>query len=301
MSVIYPRPLRPGDRIVVIDPANAFTEDGIRGMREYLEGKGFEVAFSKDMAFRRGTPRERAEIMNEAVRDERNKGIFCMWGGYGSMTLLDHLDYQALEKNRPVFSGFSDITAMHLGIGQRTDLVTYHGPVLYSIKRPGTPEALDLFIDMIAEPERPLTFANLNGDGMEVLQEGTCEGKLTGGNLTLIARLMGTPWEIDTRGKILFFEQVDERPYRLHGILTQLAMAGKLQEAAGVVVGALTDCDTPGRPGSARQLVKEALEVVNGPVIFGLNAGHRRDSITLPMNAPVRLSAKGTDICFQMI
>lgn len=80
----------------------------------------------------------------------------------------------------------------------------------------------------------------------------------------MIARLMGTPWEIDTRGKILFFEQVDERPYRLHGILTQLAMAGKLQEAAGVVVGALTDCDTPGRPGSARQLVKEALEVANG-------------------------------------
>ena len=79
------------------------------------------------------------------------------------MTLLDHLDYQALEKNRPVFSGFSDITAMHLGIGQRTDLVTYHGPVLYSIKRPGTPEALDLFIDMIAEPA--VSYTHLSGGG----------------------------------------------------------------------------------------------------------------------------------------
>ena len=115
----------------------------------------------------------------------------------------------------------------------------------------------------------------------------------------MIARLMGTPWEIDTRGKILFFEQVDERPYRLHGILTQLAMAGKPPGGGRRGGWALTDCDTPGRPGSARQLVKEALEVVNGPVIFGLNAGHRGDSITLPMNAPVRLSAKGTDICFK--
>ncbi len=90
-----------------------------------------------------------------------------------------------------------------------------------------------------------------------------------------------------------------ERPYRLHGMLTQLAMAGKLQKAAGIVVGALTDCDTPGRPGSARQLVMEALEAANGPVVYGLAAGHRGDTLTLSMNAPARLEAVDGEIHFQ--
>ena len=301
MKCIYPKPIRPGDRICVIDPANAFAKDGIHWMREFFTGKGFEVVFSEDMAFRHGSPKERAGRLNQVIRDERNRGIFCMWGGYGTMTLLDLVDYQALEASRPIFSGFSDITALHLGIGQKTDMITYHGPVLYSAKRPATPEAMDLFLEMTAAPEAPRQFSNLGGQKMEILKEGTCEGRLTGGNLTLISRLMGTPWEIDTRGKILFFEEVGERPYRLHGMLTQLAMAGKLKEAAGVVVGALTDCDTPGRPGSALQLVREALEDARGPVVCGVNAGHIGDSLTIPMNAEARLEAAGNDICFQTL
>lgn len=299
MGTIYPRPLRKGDRICVIDPANAFTEEGILGVQACFEEKGFEVVFSRDMAFRRGTPQERAELFNQVIRDEENRGIFCMWGGYGTMTLLDLLDYPALEANRPVFSGFSDNTALHLAIGRRTDLVTFHGPILYSAKRPATPEATEAFLKLAGEPEKPRTLVNLNGEEMEIFQEGICEGKLTGGNLTLISRLMGTPWEIDTKGKILFFEEVGERPYRLHGMLTQLAMAGKLQEAAGIVVGALTDCDTPGRPGSARQLVMEALEAAEGPVVYGLAAGHRGDTLTLSMNAPARLEAVDGEIHFQ--
>lgn len=301
MKSVYPRPLTPGERICVIDPANAFTEDGVRGVKDYFEGEGFEVVFSEDMAFRHGSPKERAERLNQVIRDERNRGIICMWGGYGTMTLLDLVDYQALEENRPVFSGFSDITALHIALGKKTDLITFHGPIIYSAKRPSTPEAMGQFLEMAAHPERPRNFVNLNGAEMGILQEGTGEGRITGGNLTLISRLMGTPWEIDTRGKILFFEEVGERPYRLHGMLTQLAMAGKIQEAAGVVVGALTDCDTPGRPGSALQLVREALKPARGPVVYGVNAGHIGDSLTIPMNARARLEAVGNDICFQTL
>ena len=301
MKSIYPKPLRPGDRICVIDPANAFTEEGMEGAREYLEKKGFEVTFSKDMAFRHGSPKERASIFNQVIRDEENRGIFCMWGGYGTMTLLEYLDYETLEANRPVFSGFSDNTALHMAISQKTNLVTVHGPTVYSVKRPATPEAMELFLEMAAEPERPRIFANLDGSGMKALREGCGQGRITGGNLTLISRLMGTPWEIDTKGKILFIEEVGERPYRIHGILTQLAMAGKLQEAAGVVVGALTDCDTPGRPGSALQLAREALEAARGPVACGVNAGHIGDALTIPINTEAKLTVTGNDICFQTI
>lgn len=299
MGTVFPKSIRKGDRVCVIDPANAFTEEGIREVKELFGRQGLEVVISEDMAFRRGTPRERAALLNQVIRDERNRGIFCMWGGYGTMTLLEYLDYAALEENRPVFTGFSDITAMHIAIGRKTELVTFHSASLYSPKRPSTPQAKELLIDTLFHPQAQRAFENLNKEPLMSLNPGCCEGKIAGGNLTLVCRLMGTPWEIDTRDKILFLEEVGERPYRLHGMLTQLKMAGKLDQAAGIVIGSLEDCDTPGKPGSALQLVKEAVEGVKCPVICGLRAGHIPDALTIPMNRRARIEAAGNHICFQ--
>ncbi|MFQ8899371.1 MAG: LD-carboxypeptidase [[Clostridium] scindens] len=125
---IYPEGLKTGDQVCIIDPANAFTEEALDAAASHLEARGLKVTVSEDMAFRRGTPKERAEKLNRVIEDPRNRGIFCIWGGYGTIPLLDKINYDALSKNRPIFTGFSDITAMHLAIGQKTGLVTYHGP-----------------------------------------------------------------------------------------------------------------------------------------------------------------------------
>ena len=292
MKVVYPYRLKPGARICLIDPANAFTEETVKAAEAYLSSQGYSVGVSEDMAFKRGTPKERAQRFNRVISNPENRAVICVWGGYGAMTLLEYLDYDALRENRPVFVGYSDITALHAAIEKQTGLVTFHGPSFYSPVRPTTQEAKDFLIQMLMEDweepgERPI--CNLNNEKTEMLKDGECEGILTGGNLTLISRLMGTPFEIDTRDKILFFEEISERPYRLHGMLTQLKMAGKLEEAAGIVVGSLNNCEEPGRPGSGLEAVKDVLKDIGIPVMYGLRAGHVSDSLTLPLHVPCRI------------
>lgn len=289
-EIIYPRSLQKGDQVCLIDPANAYTEAGVDAAVSFLEGKGLQVRVADDMAFRHGTPIERAGKLNRIFQDENCRGIFCIWGGYGTMSLLDYLDYDAIKKNRQIFAGFSDITAMHLAIGQKSGLVTYHSPALYSEKRPTTTEALEQFWDKIENVERERELKNLNGEDFQVLREGDFEGIVTGGNMTLVSRLMGTEYEIDTKGKVLFLEEVGEMPYRLHGMLSQLRMAGKLQDVKGILIGALTDCDTKGRPGSAMALVQDALEGIDIQIIANVRAGHIKDPITIPLHGKLKVS-----------
>lgn len=288
-AIIYPRKLEKGDQVCVIDPANAFTEEGIRNARAFLEGRGFRVVISEDMAFKRGTPDERAKRLNAVFRDSRNKAVLCMWGGYGTIPLLDKIDYEAVRRNRPVFTGFSDITAMHAAIGRETGLVTFHGPGLYSPSRPTTPEAQQFFIEMTGEPGKRRELANLDGSPFQIIKGGTARGKLTGGNMTIVSRLMGTPYEIDTRDKIIFLEEVGEKPYRLHGMLYQFRLAGKLEEAAGIIIGGLTGCDDEGRPGTGEEAVRTALEGIDIPVISNVRAGHLCDPLTLPLGAEAEI------------
>ncbi len=289
VKTLFPIPLKEGDHICIIDPANAFTESGIQVVMDYFKKMPFEVTISQDMAFRHGTLIERAEKLNEVIRNPKYRGIFCMWGGYGTMTLLDKIDYKSLRENRPVFAGFSDITAMHLAIGKEAGIVTFHSPALHSPKRPTTPEAFDNFWDVVMNPFTKREFVNLDGEKFKVLNKRNAQGQLVGGNLTLISRLMGTPYEVNTKGKILFFEEVGELPYRLHGMLTQLKLAGKLHEAEAIIVGALTDCDMSGRPNSAFELVNDVLEDVNVPVLYNVKAGHISNPLTLPLGARVKI------------
>lgn len=290
-TIIHPESLKAGDQICLIDPANAYTEEAIEAVSSYWKGQGFRVICAPDMAFKRGTPKERAAKLNAVFADEENKAVMCIWGGYGTMTLLDYLDYEMIRERKPVFTGFSDITALHLAIGQKTGLVTFHGGAVYGRTRTITEDAKEAVYQSVTTPVGGKAFANFNGEPFHIYKEGIGEGALTGGNLTLLSRLTGTPYEMDTRGKILFFEEIGEKPYRLHGMLTQLKMAGKFEETAGIIVGDLSGCDTKDRPGTALEAVKDVLADVKCPVIYGVRAGHIGDSLTLPLHAQVRIEA----------
>lgn len=285
MDLLYPRFLKQSDQVCIIDPANAFTEEGIRNAMQLLEAQKFRVRISEDMAFKRGTGKERARRLNQEIENSDNSALLCMWGGYGTLNLLEHINYKALKENRPVFAGFSDITAMHTAIRQKTGLITFHSPALYSPKRPVTAEASNLFMEMIQYPEKWGTLANLNQEPMQTFRDGVATGKLVGGNLTLISRLMGTPYELDTTGNLLFLEEIGERPYRLHGMLYQLKLSGKLDEAAGIILGSFNGCDDEGRNGSGLEAVFSVLKDVKCPVIYNVRAGHICDPLTLPLGA----------------
>jgi muramoyltetrapeptide carboxypeptidase len=248
-----------------------------------------------------GTIEERLDDLHAMFRDPEIAAVICIRGGYGSGQLLDRIDYGLIQRNPKVFLGYSDITAMHLAIHKMTGLVTFHGPVIVSRFTEFTQKHFRkaLFegapIGVVTNP--PDSNALRPSHTLRTVRPGKARGRLTGGNLSLIASLMGTPYEIDTKGKILFIEDVGEEPYSLDRMLTQLRLSGKLQAAAGVVFGECASCRPRDyQPGfestlSTGEVVDEILGKLSIPVLSGLTIGHTDDQLTLPEGVMASLDA----------
>jgi muramoyltetrapeptide carboxypeptidase len=211
------------------------------------------------------------------------------------MRLLDLLDYALIQKHPKIFVGYSDITALHTAIGQRAGLVTFHGPMAASDmgrdKPSYTAECLWQALTS-SEPLGPI-FNPPSALPPEFLIPGKAEGCLTGGNLSLIAATLGTSYEMDTNGKILCLEDIDEAPYRIDRMLTQLLLAGKLQAAAGIVCDVFNGCNDEEDPGfTITEVLKDRLGKLNKPVLINLYFGHTALKTTLPLGVKAKLNDK---------
>lgn len=293
-DVVKPPMLEPGDTIAIVAPATmAFEADKVRITAEQIEALGFrarlgEHVFDKHGYFA-GTDEDRAADLNEAFRNDSVDGIIFMSGGWGSPRLLPLLDYEAIRANPKVILGYSDITALLNGIHQRTGLVTFHGPNGSSRLRPYSLEHLRRAImspealGTLAIPPKPEGELVARDYRIISIREGIARGRLMGGNLSLIAALMGTPWEIDSRGAILLIEDVNEEIYRVDRMLTQLNLAGKLDQAAAVVFGYCTRCPVDGPSFSLEELLRDHFEDLGVPVMSGFAFGHIGEQVTLPI------------------
>ena len=290
ISQIKPKKLNPGDTIGVIAPAGPWDLDLSMAGVSWLGEQGFRVRLGMNiqqyLGYLAGTDAERAADINAMFASPDIDGIVCLRGGYGTMRLLDLVDYECIRTHPKVFVGYSDITALHLSIGQRTGLVTFHGPMVASDMGKGLSDyTWDYFSRAITISE-PLG-AIINPPNLlypEFIVQGRAQGYLTGGNLSLIVSTLGTPYEIDTRGKILFLEEVGEAPYRIDRMLTQLLLAGKLQDAAGIVVAVCEGCDMDDAPGfTLEEVLRDRLGNLNIPVLYNLHFGHTREKATLPL------------------
>lgn len=300
LTRIKPKRLRPGDTIGVIAPASPGDPDLAAAGVRWLEERGFRVqmgqASDHQLGYLAGTDAERAADINTMFANDDIAGIICLRGGYGTMRLLDYLDYDLIRARPKVFMGYSDITTLHISIGQRTGLVTFHGPMVASDLGKGvsdytwgcftraitTPGPLGLIVNPLPCPPPVLI-----GSGM-------AQGCLTGGNLSLVAATLGTPDEIDTRDKILCLEEVGEAPYRIDRMLTQLLLAGKLQAAAGIVVAACAGCDPEeGTPDfTLEEVLRDRLGNLQKPVLYNLYFGHTAEKATLPLGVKAVLGTK---------
>lgn len=242
----------------------------------------------------------RAEDLNQAFSDPSIKGIFCIRGGYGSARLLPLLDWDCIRKNPKVFSGYSDVTALHLAINQLCGFVTYHSPM------PGEDYCrMDTFsLESLKTNlfSRPYTYAAANpvGKNLETIVPGKARGILTGGNLSVIQSTLGSPYEIDTRNKILFLEDVGEEIYRLDRALTSLSLAGKLRDCAGILLGSFTDC--PKQPESSlllREMIEDLLNPWKKPVLASFCAGHSMPQNTLALGRTVSLNGDDSKLYFE--
>lgn len=274
--MIRPRRLRPGDRIALVAPASGFRTPDLETGAAELRRLGFEAVHEPEVFvrtwFEAGSPDVRARVLDAAWSDPSISAILAIRGGYGSQQLLPLLEPERPRQARKMLIGYSDITTL-LCWSFMQGMVSLHGPMVEGRLSVG-PSAYDegTFLRVLTDPE-PL--GPLPAPALETFMPGEAAGLVVGGTLTQIVTLLGTPWALDLpRGAILLIEEVAERPYRVHRMLTQLAQSGTLARAGAIVFGEFRGCDEPGGPPAIRDVLRDFTRGFHGPVVFGLPFGH---------------------------
>ncbi len=296
------RRLQPGMTVGLITPAsNAPENEDIRFAADVVRSLGFKVKESRHLYARNqylaGTDAQRAADVNDMFSDKSVDAIFCMRGGYGTPRILPLLDYKTIGKNPKVLLGYSDITALHNAIHQRTGLVTFHGPIA---GQNFTDYTYAEFNKVMMQAQHPVALGEAppfdaapgrveRDNRITTFVGGRARGRLIGGNLTLIASVMGTPFQPDFRDAILFLEDVHEAPYRIDRMLTQLWLAGVFDQVAGVVLGKFTDAGTDGNTFSLEQVFEQRFGQLKVPVVRGLMIGHVKDQTIVPVGGQAEL------------
>jgi len=294
LKPLLPPALREGDAVALISPAGPLSSDEefVRA-EEIVRSLGLVPRIGRYARSKRGylagTDEERAADFNDAARDPEVRGIFALRGGYGTMRILGAIDYDALAANPKVVLGYSDLTALLNAITQRTGLVTFHGPVAALSKFTENETAWLRRAVMRSEP-----LGELEAAGANTMLPGSARGPLRGGNLSLVAALAGTPYEIDMSGAVMVIEEIEEAPYRIDRMLTQLRLSGALSRIAGVLVGRCANCDVgEDHPYAAMPLAKtlaDRLGDLGVPVITDLPVGHEGEQWTLPLGLEARIN-----------
>ena len=308
-NTIKPKRLVIGETVAVIAPSSGVEAAGFEKALQNLADLGFKTKVGKSArnikGFLAGTDKERLDDLHQAFADKEVNAIWCVRGGYGASRFLPDLDFNLIKKNPKILIGYSDITALHLAIHQNTGLVTFHGPVAAStysdyakkhvvnvLMNPPAPYKIELSPDNIAKES--------NLFKTETITKGKARGKLIGGNLSLLTAMAGTPFALrDTKGKILFTEDVGEQPYRVDRMLTQLRQTIDLRQLAGIALGVFEDCnpkDTNSQ--SLIEVIKDRLGDLGIPVIYGLSFGHIRDQFTLPIGIEAELDTENATMTF---
>jgi muramoyltetrapeptide carboxypeptidase len=299
-----PRRLKQGDTIGIIAPASPlYNRSDLKRGISTLEEWGYRVVVGEHVNERHeylaGTDAQRAADLNAMFQNDSIDAIFVTQGGYGSARILHLLDFDAIRQNPKILIGYSDITSLHLAIHKRTGLVTFHGPGMagYNAEDLSDYRKEYLFKALTSpEPIGEIKKAN-EKKYIHTIQAGEASGELIGGNLTLLCASLGTPYEVETEGKILFLEELDTEPWVIDHMLTHLFNAGKLQKAAGIVIGECKDCvpykHNPGFPVtfSLEDVLEDRLAPLDIPVLYGLPLGHTRELATLPIGVQARLDA----------
>ena len=304
-ALIKPPALKKGDTVGLVTPASPLFETHriLIEAREKMEGLGFRVKFGKNVEAKRGylagTIEQRVSDLHDMFKDDSVQAIIAIRGGYGSAQLLPYLDYDLIAANPKILLGYSDITSILNGIHKKTGLVTFHGPVAVSTFTEYTTKYL---FKVLSEPkpaglieDAPYDSNLQNSNRVWTYRGGTGEGRLVGGNLTLLQSLLGTPFEFDGRDALYFFEEVGEEPYNIDRILWQFKMAGKFEQCRGVVFDKMPSVKPADyKPGfnsslSVEEIIDDIFKDYSFPVCVGLSLGHIKEKPTMPLGIRARL------------
>ncbi len=297
---IKPKRLKKGDVIGLITPGSYIDDESLEKAVGNLESMGFQVKMGQhirsERGFTAGTDAERLEDFHAMFTDNDVAGIWCARGGYGCTRLLPMIDYRLIRKHPKVLVGYSDITALHNAIFKETGLVSFHGPVGASEFTDYNRAHLEALL-MHPESNHVIKMAPEDIDQTddaftpEIFHAGIAQGELVGGNLSLLAAMAGTSYLPDLKDKLLFIEDIGEKPYRLDRMLTQMRQATNLKQVAGVVLGVFADCqpDEDDRSLSLMETLRDRLGDLKVPTIYGFSFGHIKNQCTFPVGIPAKL------------
>ena len=292
---VTPKRLKRGDTIGIVAPASPPNQESLTKSFTFLESLGLKWRLGQHVndthGYLAGTDDARLADIEDMFADPSIDGIICAGGGYGSARYADRLDYQLIQENPKIFWGFSDITYLHTAIANYTDIVTFHGPMLASCV--GKETFHELSAKMFQQLFYPMELHYSEEiSPLETFFTGVASGELTGGNLSLLASGIGTKFEINTKGKILLIEDVGEEPYRVDNLMNQLRLAGKLSDAAGIVIGDFSKSE-PKKDASLslNEVLRHYTENLGTPVMNGFKIGHCEPHFAVPLGANARLDA----------
>lgn len=306
-GLIKPKRLRKGDTIGLITPGSFIPDRALEKAVSNVKRLGFKVKLGKHIralrGFNAGTDEQRLEDLHQMFEDPAVDGIWCARGGYGCTRLLPMIDYELIKSNPKVLLGYSDITALHNAFYQKCGLVTFHGPVASSTM---TPYATAHFRRALMEenPVQVIKPAGANKQIKDVLYQpktirgGRARGALIGGNLSLLAAMAGTDFAIDPTDKLIFLEDIEEKPYSVDRMLTQLRQSDKLAGAAGFALGIFADCvpEPEDRSLTLLETVQDRLYPLGKPTAYGLSWGHISNQATLPVGIQAELDADNVQL-----
>jgi muramoyltetrapeptide carboxypeptidase len=263
---------------------------------------GYRVVIAKHANDRHllfaGNENDRASDINAAFRDKSIQAIICTRGGCGTSQILPFIDFSTIAKNPKIFIGYSDITGLQIAIFNATGLLTFYGPMVATDFGKGlTQYKINNFFNVLTETKQTIELKNPARKKIITLSPGTAEGQLAGGCLSIVVSTIGTGHEIDTKDKILFFEDIDEKPHRIDRYLTHLIQAGKLQQARGIIFGTFSKCEYLSRENyykfgvTVLDIIRERIVPLGIPTIYGLQFGHVSSKLTIPFGGYATLDA----------
>jgi muramoyltetrapeptide carboxypeptidase len=292
-----PARLKIGDTIGIVAPGWSFDIDNFKKGIRKLRKIGFKVKFDRSIFSKywsmAGYDRQRAEQINRMFADKDVKAILCAKAGYGSIRTIPYLDAKTIKQNPKIFVGYSDITILLAYLYKTCHMVVFHGPVVSDeIYEDMNPTTLDYMLRAITQD---YALGEVKFPEVKSLKPGRATGVLIGGNMSLVMSAVGTPYEIDTEGKILFLEDIGEDLENIDNYLMQMKLAGKFKMVKGIVFGRMVDCiDRSERRYTIKDILRDILRDVDVPIIYRFPSGHReRDqvNVTLPFGVSVTLDA----------
>lgn len=290
-----PKSLNEGDTIGIIAPAGNLRGYSIDKIKDIIESYGYKVKIGRSCylnyrGYLAGEDEIRVSDLENMFLDDRVDAIMCLRGGYGCARILDLIDYEIIKLNPKIFIGFSDITALHIAFNQKCNLATYHGIMAYKASKWDDFSYKSLLEALNFRNE--LWITNPNDISIKTLYCGNANGKIIGGNLSIINSTLGTEYEIDTKDKILFIEEIGESIYKVDRLLKQLELANKFEDCNGIIFGEFTDCNKNAYEDcEVIDLLKDIAYKYKKPTVYNLKSGHCMPMVTVPLGVECSIRA----------